>query len=369
MSVSSSHPSKPYTKLPTVPEPRNQQYPTVGPSSSNGRNHGGYPSATMKREVEDITTEEEGEGKTGREKRRRVKRSSGKACVYCRRRWVATEQDVLASSNASLSHMVCEGGRPCERWYVGLLSSFQPELRTAPCSVKREISHLCRDVTPPIEHNPPNTAQAARRRSNHTVSTASPPPLPPAPEQTVPLKLLSQPNNVDPARTQLPTSLYADPNFPPAWPLLPDTSGPVAYGDLNGVDMGREGSGSGTWGMAGEDTELGALTWVAQLPSPFLSTDIVMLMECDCSKFLGDLGVPSLPGGFLDVLSYFGRGGTGSNMSGVPIPGIGNGEDTNHENTAPLVAGTNVAAPDKSVKGKGKEVATGPSQLSGVSRR
>lgn len=53
--------------------------------------------------------------------------------------------------------------------------------------------------------------------------------------------------------------LYSDPNFPPAWPLLPDTAGPVTYGDVPGVgDTSRTATGNGMWGL-NDDSELGAL--------------------------------------------------------------------------------------------------------------
>jgi hypothetical protein len=61
-----------------------------------------------------------------KKKRRKVNH----ACLYCRR-----------------SHMTCDDGRPCQRWYafytlypncsIGGFNGF--------CSIKREIGHLCRD--------------------------------------------------------------------------------------------------------------------------------------------------------------------------------------------------------------------------------
>lgn len=43
--------------------------------------------------------------------------------------------------------------------------------------------------------------------------------------------------------------LYSDANFPPSWPLLTDSSGPVNYGETKP---------DGEWGKE-DDTELGAL--------------------------------------------------------------------------------------------------------------
>lgn len=111
-------------------------------------------------------------------------------------------------------------------------------------SVKREIAHLCRDVTPPP------------RRASETNRTQSPS-HPPESEVSVP-----QPQPVAqplPVQNRLPTSLYADPNFPPAWPLLPDTEGPVTFGDGGGPSDVRRPEAGGNW-ATGDDTELGALT-------------------------------------------------------------------------------------------------------------
>jgi hypothetical protein len=98
-----------------------------------------------------------------------------------------------------------------------------------------------------------------------------------------------------------------------------------------------------------------------------------------CRKFLGDLGVPSLPGGFLDVLSYFSRGG---NENGDSTPGTGNISNVpiqNLQGPANINSGANTPLQDTTdsrdsgadgaagVKGKGKEVSFVP-QLSNISR-
>ena len=46
------------------------------------------------------------------------------------------------------------------------------------------------------------------------------------------------------------------------------------------------------------------------------------------SKYLGDLGVPNLPGGFLDVLTYFTKGGSNGSVpaAGVTETGMGMGQ-------------------------------------------
>ncbi|KAI9637874.1 uncharacterized protein MKK02DRAFT_23232 [Dioszegia hungarica] len=187
----------------------------------------------------DASEEARGTDDEDKKRKKRVKKAVGKACVYCRR-----------------SHMVCEGGRPCER------------------CIKRNIPHLCRDFTPPRQLEPPHGPQPpqsqAQVRSEPDSSTAS-----------------------GSASTQMP--LYSDANFPPSWPLLTDDGGQAGYGEVKG---------DGEWGKE-DDTELGAL-----------------------SKFLGDLGVPNLPGGFLDVLSYFSNKGGANNLAGVPLQGYNTGTAT-----------------------------------------
>ncbi|ORY24987.1 hypothetical protein BCR39DRAFT_545491 [Naematelia encephala] len=302
--------------------------PNIGSRPSISPGHSGSGSASGRKRsgltVEDegeVLTEGEGEhghhGSAGR--RKRVKRTVGKACVYCRR-----------------SHMVCEGGRPCTR------------------CVKREIAHLCRDVTPPPaqSHPPHHTTHHDPLAPTSDPSTSISDP------QLTQVKL--EPDLAPRSTSQLPTSLYSDPNFPPAWPLLPDTEGPVTYGDGSGlqrdVNNGTNPLGNG-WGGS-DDTELGALT-----------------------KFLGDLGVPSLPGGFLDVLSYFSQKGSGNNSSGVPIPGVtGDTNGTVSQNQIesaparadlPASSNTNPPRQDTAVIGNGRAndgSAGSTTQLAGISR-
>lgn len=98
-------------------------------------------------------------------------------------------------------------------------------------------------------------------------------------------------------------------------------------------------------------------------------------------KFLGDLGVPSLPGGFLDVLSYFSKGGglddvSGNTLAGMPTPNFGTDLSTPVNNgnlTAPIKdsappAMSRTDTANSSSKGKGKEVSFVTPQLSNISR-
>jgi hypothetical protein len=77
--------------------------------------------------------------------------------------------------------------------------------------------------------------------------------------------------------------------------------------------MGIKGNGSGDgdgmgWGMS-DESELGALSYV---PFPYAQDSIPdkygsRIQGLRYRKYLGELGVPSLPGSFLDVLTYFSR--------------------------------------------------------------
>lgn len=102
-------------------------------------------------------------------------------------------------------------------------------------SIKREISHLCRDITPPAHRHLSEPSTASPAQSEPTAAPKTP--------------------------AQLPSSLYSDPNFLPAWPLLPDGSGPAAYENGSGPpEVAREGSmGNPAWGT-NDESELGALT-------------------------------------------------------------------------------------------------------------
>ncbi|RSH93990.1 hypothetical protein EHS25_006643 [Saitozyma podzolica] len=238
--------------------------------------------------------------------------------------------------------MVCEGGRPCER------------------CVKRDIAHLCRDFSPPHSSKPHSAEHSIEPDPTAAAGSSTRPPAQPRISDVSISSNSGVNTTINPLDSSSQIPLYSDPNFPPAWPLLPDTAGPVTYGDVPGVgDTSRTATGNGMWGL-NDDSELGAL-----------------------SKYLGDLGVPSLPGGFLDVLSYFGRGGSGNNLSGVPIPGIPEVKQEPDESraatataaaAAPLaVSGPSNAAPigmsrTGSAKGKGKDVPTGVATLGNVSR-
>lgn len=88
------------------------------------------------------------------------------------------------------------------------------------------------------------------------------------------------------------------------------------------------------------------------------------------SKFLGDLGVPLLPGSFLDVLSQFGRNGqeNGATSGGAwdvpPDQSMRMADDQPGPSALPIPAVK--TEPVENGKGKGKE--TGPVALTGVSR-
>lgn len=84
---------------------------------------------------------------------------------------------------------------------------------------------------------------------------------------------------------------------------------------------------------------------------------------------MGDLGVPSLPGSFLDVLSYFGNGG-GNNQSGVPIPGVDGSRDGTPVIAEAGPSGLVSQRMEKTTSnGKGKAKDASTPQLAGVSRQ
>ena len=234
----------------------------------NGVSAGSRGGDALKREVSDSGEK--------RKRVKRVKRSTGKACVYCRRRCVVLHVPRLVSKrlrqdlqeisrahvpviwSARADDLVNDGKYPSPLRLVHLLTHALTH------SVKREIAHLCRDVTPP----------ASQSDSKRTKSPSHPPeaelsiqpaaqlrahPQPPTPvsqSSAIPVPGLS---NTTP--NTLPTSLYSDPNFPPAWPLLPDAAGPVTFGDGSGSNDGRTlGAGGMEAWRQGDDTELGALT-------------------------------------------------------------------------------------------------------------
>lgn len=132
-------------------------------------------------------------------------------------------------------------------------------------SIKRDISHLCRDASPHTvrgkhTEEPEDIPQAQQQQEQqqqdikpvipHTASSSS---------SHSHSQLHTQSHN------QLPPQLYGDPNFPPAWPLLPgsDTNTGATFVDGtvgNGMGMPKDSEGDG-WGL-NDESELGALSYV-----------------------------------------------------------------------------------------------------------
>ncbi|ODN83257.1 hypothetical protein L202_01430 [Cryptococcus amylolentus CBS 6039] len=217
-------------------------------------------------------------------KKKRTKRTVGKACVYCRR-----------------SHMVCEGGRPCER------------------CIKREIAHLCRDCSPPPhshghndEHKPEPQCAYFRHPQQQSLS-----------HQKVPQPLAPPPTSQAP--------VYPESNFPPAWPLLPEANGnQVPFGEaperLQSINdaAGLMGPPATTWGTTAtkEEGELAAL-----------------------NKFMKDLGVPNLPNDFLSFMNQLDNPTTANSLT---VPSTSSGLPDIPSQFAPGQRGLD--------KGKGKEM-------------
>ncbi|WVF72049.1 hypothetical protein IAT40_006861 [Kwoniella sp. CBS 6097] len=232
-------------------------------------------------------------------RKKRSKRSSGKACVYCRR-----------------SHMVCEGGRPCER------------------CIKREIPHLCRDFTPPPHHS------HASHKSESATRTESPVQVEDG-NTSMDMSMVRSQSQSQPAVIPLPQQqqsqlpdMYQDTSFPPTWPLLPDTSGQldftnsapplaVSQSQPNVPPLDQTSLASAPWG-SNDDSELAAL-----------------------NKFMKDLGVPALPGDFFSFMD--GLDGNNNNTLAVPLA-----DDIS--STPANILATSLAPPAVNIKGKGKVV-------------
>lgn len=104
-----------YINDPTHPDSNSTPDSGSGPSTSNALDRAGS---------------NEHDDDAGRKKKQGKRRKVNHACLYCRR-----------------SHMTCDEGRPCQRWYVhsfGLISNRIPNQCSLP-SIKREIGHLCHD--------------------------------------------------------------------------------------------------------------------------------------------------------------------------------------------------------------------------------
>ncbi|BEI91661.1 uncharacterized protein CcaverHIS019_0404810 [Cutaneotrichosporon cavernicola] len=223
------------------------------------------------------------------QKAKKLKRKGGKACVYCRR-----------------SHMVCEGGRPCER------------------CIKRDIAHLCRDVTPPASMPVKNEPE--------------PEPAPPPPPLSQPQPILPEVQVPDQPQDQLYDAGSS------SWPLLPDANG-NAHDALSFDAMTRQSSTGLTdgWGVH-TNAEFGIL-----------------------SDMLKTLRVPSLPGGFVDVLSQVVNNGNGSTNS-MPLdphqlpPGLLDNQPGPQLNSTEPIAGPS------SLELKGKSKDKGKEPLSSISR-
>lgn len=150
-------------------------------------------------------------------------------------------------------------------------------------SIKRDIPHLCRDFSPPRQTDPQASSSSEHHHHSHghnhhhhsdtdgvgSGGGGSSSQLPNMSSFTLDQSFNPHPPHhqnqnqnqnqgqgsssslsIDPSQINSSLPLYSDPNFPPAWPLLPDTAGPVTYGDVS--------RGDGGWG--GEDqSELGTL--------------------------------------------------------------------------------------------------------------
>lgn len=144
--------------------------------------------------------------------------------------------------------MVCEGGRPCNRWSVVTLEPADER------SIKREIADKCRDEAKPQQANAsagPSRASSAPqvRLAVHAQTELSPA------EDTKGF----DPGVMPPAQYFQPDQpLYPDVSLPPSWPMLPDTASYDTADASNGL-MGMLSKGA-----AGGQAEFGILSYVAR---------------------------------------------------------------------------------------------------------
>lgn len=106
-------------------------------------------------------------------------------------------------------------------------------------SIKRDIAHLCRDVTPPA-----STGTTPVKKEPQTQQPQSQSMLPPA-EPIQPPQAQPQPQPQQAQQQQLFDSGSS-------WPLLPDANGHVPQDTLDFSALTRTPSGMGSWDGAGE---------------------------------------------------------------------------------------------------------------------
>ncbi|WOO85521.1 Regulator of drug sensitivity 2 [Vanrija pseudolonga] len=255
----------------TMPRSGWKQQPPAGPAAAVG---GGGPSSAA---AASLTPKRDRGADSHDEshKSKKAKRKGGKACVYCRR-----------------SHMVCEGGRPCER------------------CIKRDIAHLCRDVTPPSSAKKPDQPAAP------VIPKTEPPPL------------------------VFDTGSSSWPLLPPSTtapePQQPEAPAPPPALDLGVMTRDVSNVSSGGWGV-GDNAEFGIL-----------------------SDMLKTLRVPTLPGGFVDVLSQVVRRGSNDpSLAGPQLAG-GTSSALQLQGAAPAQSSSSSSASGQAppaaadAKGKGK---------------
>ena len=99
------------------------------------------------------TAQQQGSGDddAGKKKKTAKRRKVNHACLYCRR-----------------SHMTCDEGRPCQRWWVLLLWIKLGRSFTLDPSIKRDIGHLCHDEQRPKVQDKPLEPTAAVPAQSYT---------------------------------------------------------------------------------------------------------------------------------------------------------------------------------------------------------
>jgi hypothetical protein len=91
-----------------------------------------------------------GDDDAGKKKKTAKRRKVNHACLYCRR-----------------SHMTCDEGRPCQRWWGHFIMK-QIRRLTLDLSIKRDIGHLCHDEQRPKVQEKPLEPTAAVPAPSYT---------------------------------------------------------------------------------------------------------------------------------------------------------------------------------------------------------
>lgn len=177
--------------------------------------------------------------------------------------------DLVRQDLTETSHMVCDGGRPCQRWWVPFNSLAAHLLTNAFTSIQREISHLCRNLPPPlfpcvatkIRSHPSGSSQrnSFASKTSPTAESGSAPqdsvtPSPkelnavlhystpdvsdlPGPSLSIAATAASKDKFHHSPSTTVPNALYSDSDYSPLVLSFPPAIGPSDYRNATASDL------------------------------------------------------------------------------------------------------------------------------------